>query len=67
MLYMNVYKPIFLNSSFDSDIKMIKPYTDNKTVMMLESDWTRMKSKDDYDKIYETINRIKKENDLPKK
>ena len=67
MLYMNVYKPVFLNSSFDLDIKMIKPYTDNKTVMMLESDWTRMKSKDDYDKIYVTINKIKDENNLPKK
>ena len=67
MLYMNVYKPTLLNSSFDLDIKMIKPYTDNKTVMVLESDWTRMKSKDDYNKIYDTINTIKDENNLPKK
>lgn len=59
--------PTFILNDFNRDIIMIKPYTDNKTVMMLESDWTRMKSKDDYDKIYDTINRIKDENNLPKK
>ena len=59
--------PLDLLDSFEYNIKMIKPYTDTKTVMMLESDWTRMKSKDDYDKIYDTINKIKDENNLPKK
>lgn len=59
--------PMNLLNSFEYNIKMIKPYTDNKTVMMLESDWTRMRSKNDYDKIYDTINQIKEENNLPKK
>lgn len=59
--------PVYLLDSFNHDIKMITPYADSKTIMMLESDWTRMRSKDDYDKIYDTINRIKDENNLPKK
>ena len=59
--------PMNLLNSFEYNIKMIKPYTDNKTVMMLESDWTRMRSKNDYDKIYDTINQIKEANGLPKK
>lgn len=58
--------PAQISKTFDRDIKMIKPYTDNQTIWMLESDWTRMKSKTDYDKIYETINHIKEENNLPK-
>ena len=59
--------PAQISKTFDRDIKMIKPYTDNQTIWMLESDWTRMKSKTDYDKIYETINQIKEENNLPQK
>jgi hypothetical protein len=59
--------PVSLLNDFNRDIKMIKPYTDNKTVLLLESDWTRMKSKDDYDKIYETIDKIKEEHNLPNK
>lgn len=58
--------PISKLSEFERNITMIKPYTNDKTVIMLESDWVRMRSKDDYDKIYETINKIKEENDLPK-
>lgn len=58
--------PTNLSKAFERDIKMIKPYSDEETVMLLESDWTRMKSKADYDKIYETINHIKEENNLPK-
>lgn len=59
--------PTFILNDFNRDIVMIKPYTDNKTIITLESDWTRMKSKDDFDKIYDTINQIKKENGLTKK
>lgn len=66
-IFMTEIVPISKLDSFNRDLKMIKPYTDSKTVLMLESDWTRMKSKDDYDKIYETINKIKDENNLPKK
>lgn len=64
--YITEIIPISLLNDFNRDIKMIKPYTDNKTVLLLESDWTRMKSKDDYDKIYETIDKIKEEHNLPK-
>lgn len=59
--------PFVKLDAFNRDIQMIKPYTDSKTIMMLESDWTRMRSKDDYDKIYETINKIKDENDISRK
>ena len=66
-LSITIITPAIINMKFKNDLTVIKPYTDNKTFMMLESDWTRMKSKDDYDKIYDTINRIKDENNLPKK
>lgn len=66
-LSITIITPAIINMKFKNDLTVIKPYTDNKTFMMLESDWIRMKSKDDYDKIYDTINRIKDENNLPKK
>ena len=56
--------PIVVLDMFIRDIQMIRPYTDSKTVSMIESDWTRMKSKEDYDDIYSVINSIKKENSL---
>lgn len=64
-IYLIMIRPLMILNDFNRDIKMIKPYTDSKTITMLESDWTRMQSKDDYDSIYETINRIKDDNNLP--
>lgn len=56
--------PVSLLDRFNKDIQMIKPYTDSKTIMILESDWTRMKSKTDYDYIYIKIQEIKNMNSL---
>lgn len=46
------------------DMTMITPYTDDQTLSLLRSDWTRMESKEDYQMIYQTINEIKGENGL---
>lgn len=66
-LIITIIAPAIINAGFKNNITMIKPYTDSQTVMMLESDWIRMKSKDNYDKIYDIINQIKEENGLPRK
>ena len=59
--------PAVLNKSFHSDIIMIKPYTDAQSIMILESNWARMKSKSDYDIIYQAINEVKEKNNIPKR
>ena len=51
-------------SRFMQDMTMITPYTDDQTLSLLRSDWTRMESKEDYQMIYQTINEIKGENGL---
>lgn len=56
--------PLNLVNAFNRDIQMIKPYTDSHTIMMLESEWTRMGNKDDFNNIYSQIITIKQENNL---
>lgn len=56
--------PVFLFDQFNRDLTMIKPYTDSRTIMLIESDWTRMKTADDYNAIYSNINKVKLDNSL---
>ncbi|HAN20404.1 MAG: hypothetical protein A2Y15_08605 [Clostridiales bacterium GWF2_36_10] len=53
-----------LKNEFDINIITITPYTESHQIDLLKSNWTKMKSKDDYNKIYEVINKIKEINDL---
>lgn len=62
----SVFIPLSISQNFSRDITMIKPYADNHTVLVLESEWIRMRSKDDYNRIYDVINQIKTANNLPK-
>ena len=62
-----IYIPVGIHMNFNRDITIIKPYTDTQTILLLESDWARMKSKEDYDKIYQVINEVKENNNIPKR
>lgn len=57
--------PVLLFDRFNRDIRMIKPYADSYTIMVFESDWTRMKTVDDYNALYYKIKMIKEDNSLP--
>ena len=59
------FLPHSLWCTFQKDITLIAPYADNSTILTLQSDWIRMRTKDNYDQIYLTIEKIKKENTLP--
>jgi len=57
--------PMSLSNEFKQDIVKITPYTEEKQIQQLESDWVCMRSKSDYDDIYEFIDEIKREHSLP--
>lgn len=59
-----VIAPAKLREKFDRDITIIHPYVEEQQVLQLKSDWLLMKSKSDYNSIYEYMNMIKEENDL---
>ena len=50
---------------YQRDIIKIAPYVENKELEIIKSNWTCMQTKEDYDNIYEYINKVKKENQLP--
>lgn len=56
--------PIILLDQFNRDIQLIKPYSDSNTIMVIESDWIRMKTLDDYNNLYSVIDEIKTDNFL---
>lgn len=53
-----------LKIEFDLDMASIKPYISNEKFDTLISEWTQMKTKEDYNKIYSTIKEVQKENKL---
>lgn len=53
-----------LKIEFDLDMASIKPYIANQEFEFLISDWTQMKTKEEYNSIYNTIKKIQKENEL---
>ena len=59
------FLPNSLWNTFENDLTMIAPYSDSKTILTLQSDWVQMRTKEDYQAIYNTINEIKKSNSLP--
>ena len=51
-------------NKFSRDITKIAPYVEERDIKLLQSDWVRMRSKSDYDEIYEKINEIVETNEL---
>lgn len=60
-----VLRPVTIREEFNRDIIMIYPYTDESTIYKLKSDWVCMRSKEDYNQIYDCINQIKSTYSLP--
>jgi len=59
------YLPHGLWNDYQRDLLKIAPYVEQQEIDMIKSDWMCMQSKEDYDEIYERINRIKNEYELP--
>lgn len=57
--------PMSLSNSFDKDIVQIAPYIEENEIVQLKSDWVSMRSKADYEEIYNRINAVKEEHELP--
>lgn len=60
-----IFSPMMLSSQFDQDIIKITPYVEECEVNQLKSDWACMRSKENYDDIYDRINEIKEKHALP--
>ncbi len=67
LCYYWIIIPFASREQFELDISLIKPYTTEENVGKLQSEWVRMKTKSDYDKIYEIINEIKEREGLQQK
>ena len=59
-----IITPITLLNQFEHDIKIIRPYVDEKTIYELESHWALMSNYDAYIEIHEIIEAIKVENGI---
>ncbi len=57
--------PMTISNNFKSDIVKIAPYVEEYDVKKLQSDWVCMRSKADYDQIYEVIDGVKEAHKLP--
>lgn len=57
--------PMSLSNQFDKDIIKIAPYVEESEITQLKSEWVCMESKSDYDEIYDKVNMVKEEHDLP--
>lgn len=61
-----VTRPMSLCNKFEQDIIKITPYIDSREISQLKSEWVCMRSKAEYDKIYERIDQVIENYDLPK-
>lgn len=52
-------------AAYQRDLLKIAPYIEQQELIQIKSDWACMQSKEDYDKIYEQISKIKNEHALP--
>lgn len=50
---------------YQRDLTKITPYIEQHELNVIKSDWVCMQTKEDYDAIYERINQVKEEHDLP--
>ena len=64
LMFMYLYLPVSLWNNFDIYATQIAPYVDEQEIKMIRSQWTRMRSYDDYKEIEEYINKIIEENHL---
>lgn len=61
MLFFVTTIPYSLYKRFERDLIVIRPYTEQSVVEKMSSDWILMKNKDDYQRIYDKIDSLKKE------
>ena len=59
--FYTILSPYMLSLDFKRTVTIISPYVDHATVLKLESDWAKMKTKDDYFAISETLSKIQTE------
>lgn len=59
-----IYYPMVLFHRFENDLIAIRPYIRDEEYYLIQSNWVQMKSKDDYDEIYERINDVIQQNGL---
>ena len=50
---------------YQRDLIKIAPYVDDEKLETIQSNWVCMQTKEDYDNIYECINKVKKDYQLP--
>ena len=60
-----IFVPMSLSNEFQQDMIKIAPYVEEHEVMQLKSDWACMRSKAEYTEIYDRIDAVKKEHNLP--
>lgn len=61
MLFVITTIPYSLYKKFERDLIVIRPYTEKSVVEKMHSDWILMKDKDDFQRIYDKIDSLKKE------
>ena len=61
-----MFKPQSLRLTFETNVEIISPYTDEDTIKKLKSDWAQMKTKEDYLAIDKAISEIIDSNNLRK-
>lgn len=57
--------PHILWTEYQRDLVKIAPYIEEQELTMIKSDWVCMQNKEDYDEVYNRINKVKDENGLP--
>lgn len=63
-IFLFILVPISMVDKFQKDITVITPYSDERTIQKLESDWVCMRSENEFIEIYDVIHKIKQENNL---
>lgn len=64
-IFVFYFMPHSLWTEYQRDLMRIAPYMEEQDMDQLKSDWACMQTKADYDEIYERIDKIKEEHDLP--
>jgi len=52
-------------TEYQKDLIIIAPYIEQQELDVIKSDWVCMRTKEDYEAIYERINQVKEEHNLP--
>lgn len=66
LIILFVTTPMRLHNKFEQDLVKIAPYIEETEITRLKSDWVCMRSKQEYDAICSTIDKVKENYSLPK-